>query len=142
MKIEVEKEYNVNMQIDQLWNAITDFSMETEFWGNIRDIRILRCEGNVVEREATVGPRPFGSKTKQTITMEPMKTINVKIEGESMNGYRSIELTETGQGKTKAKICWNLDIMEVPAFVEGIATGQLSKATDMAIEKIGLMRAR
>ena len=142
MKIEVEKEYNVNMQIDQLWNAFTDFSMETEFWGNIRDIRILRWEGNVVEREATVGPRPFGSKTKQTITMEPIKAINVKIEGESMNGYRSIELIETGQGKTKAKITWNLEIMELPDFVKGIVTGQLSRATDTAIEKISIMRAR
>lgn len=136
MKISVEKDYTIRTAKDLVWKALTDFSRETEYWGNIKDITVLKEDGNLIVREATVGPMPFGARTKQTVTFVPQKAILVKIEGASMSGDRTIHISENGSEETKVKVEWNLEIKEVPAFVQGIVSGQLTKATDRAIKMI------
>ena len=53
-----------------------------------------------------------------------------------MSGERTIYLSENSERETKLKIEWNLEIKEVPAFVQKIVSGELSKATDQAMKLI------
>lgn len=124
------------MPSGKVWNALTDFSKESENWEYIRDVKVLKQEGNIIEREATVGPRPFGSRTRQIITLEPEKVISVDIQGESMSGKRVIRIEENSSDKSQVNVEWNLDIKEVPGFVREIITGQLTKSTNRAISMI------
>lgn len=138
MLVKIEKEYKVNAPREKVWDSLIDFSRESENWEYIRDVKVLKHDGNIIEREATVGPRPFGARTRQVITMEPKNSINVRIEGESMNGKRLIRISEDSSGKTLVNVEWNIEIKEVPGFVREIISSQLTKSTNRAISMIDM----
>lgn len=136
MSIHVRKEYVLATDRESAWKSLTDFTHEEANWGNIRDVKVLKNDGNVLERTATVGPKLFGSKTRQVITMNPMNNIDLKFDGKSLSGNRTIRISEDSPGKIRIDIEWNIEIREVPDFVQGIVSDQLEKATDHAISLV------
>lgn len=137
MKIQVEKTYTIKAEIARVWEVISDLSNDGVFWQNIRNIRVIRQEKNLVVREATVGPRAFGALTTQYITLEPPSRIQTRLEGSTVNGERLIMARDTEKGETVVDVCWNLEFEKIPEFIGNIIAGQLSKATDEALSLIG-----
>lgn len=135
MEVNISCEKAGSVDIASVWSALTDFSKESEYWTNIRNVKVLEERGNTIKREAVVGPRGFGMKTLQILHFEFGKSFFVEISGEHVTGMREISL-QSDNGKTKIAVKWWLEIGEVPAFVKGIVTKQLGKATENALEKI------
>lgn len=135
MEIEIEREKTGSADVASLWSALTDFSKESDYWTNIRNVRVIEENGNTVKREAVVGPRGFGMKTFQTLTFDLGKSFDVEISGDRVTGKREISLREENE-RTKIIVKWMLDIGDAPGFVKSIVTTQLGKATEKALEKI------
>jgi carbon monoxide dehydrogenase subunit G len=133
--IEIEKSKEMRAGVDQVWQLLSDTDKDEEYWGAIRDIKVLKREGNTVEREATVGPRAFGHKGRQTIVLNPKKSIGLTMAGEGVSGERNITLVPNGEGSTRVDVSWKIDVKDVPGFVQGIVKGQISKATEDALKK-------
>jgi uncharacterized protein YndB with AHSA1/START domain len=121
--------------VERVWDILTDQEDEAKYWANIRDVKVLRREENLIEREATVGPRAFGQKTKQVITLDPRKTIRVTISGDGMAGERLIALKPTKEA-TEVDVEWKIEVKGVPGFVQGIVKNQISNATEKALDMI------
>jgi carbon monoxide dehydrogenase subunit G len=130
------KKQTIKAGLDEVWDVLSDMDKEREYWTNVRDIKVLGTEGNKVEREATVGPRAFAQKTRQTLVFSPKKSIRLSIEGESMSGERTIMVSPAGEAETTVEVVWGLELNGVPGFVEGIVKGQISKVTEEALKKI------
>lgn len=134
--LNVNKEKTIDGSVEDCWKELTDFSKETAYWPNIRNINVLNDKGSTIEREAVVGPHAFGAKTKQTLTLEHPGSIHVEFEGDGLKGFRDIILAETDGGKTIIKVSWDLQLGNVPGFVFNIIRSQISKTTDNALNKI------
>jgi len=133
--VTIEKSCEMLASVDLVWELISDTDRDQEYWGAIRDIKVLKREGNTIEREATVGPRAFAQKSRQTLVLDPKKSIELTMTGEGMGGERKIILVSTGEDSTRVDVSWNLEVKNVPGFVQGILRAQISKATEDALKK-------
>ncbi len=133
--ITIEKSCEILSSVDRVWELISDTDEDQDYWGAIRDIKILNRDGTTIEREAVVGPRAFAQKTRQTLVLEPKKSIEMRMAGEGMAGERKIVLVPTGENRTRVDVSWNLEVKNVPGFVQGIVKGQISKATEDALKR-------
>ena len=133
--VTIEKSCEMLASVDRVWELISDTDKDQEYWGAIRDIKVLKRDGNTIEREATVGPRAFAQKSRQTLVLDPKKSIELTMAGEGMGGERKIVLVPTGEDSTRVDVSWNLEVKNVPGFVQGIVKGQISKATEDALKR-------
>ena len=133
--VTIEKSCEMLASVDRVWELISDTDKDQEYWGAIRDVKVLKRDGNTVEREAVVGPRAFAHKSKQTLVFDPKKSIGLTMTGEGMTGERQITLVPMGKNGTRVDVSWKLDVKNVPGFVQGIVKGQISKATEDALKK-------
>lgn len=133
--ISIRKSGVVNANINSVWKVLLDEEKESSYWKEIRNIVVKSRSGNTIEREAIVGPRLFGLKTHQVVTMFPKTRILLRFAGEQVTGQRDVELNQDGS-ETQINVSWELELKEVPDFVQGIVQNQISKVTEGAIEMI------
>ena len=132
----ITKNREVRAGVDRIWEILVDWENERKYWTNERDIKVLSSGGNVIEREATVGPRGFAQKTRQKIVLDPKKSIRLSLEGEQIAGERTIVLTPMSKNETRVEVAWDLVLDGVPGFVEGIVKNQVAKVTEDALRKV------
>ena len=133
MSATIERSSEIFSSIDPVWELISNTDKDEEYWGAIKDIRVVNREGNTIEREATVGPR--GHKTRQTIVLDPKKSILTTIVGEGITGERRIVLVPMGKSRTRVDVSGKLEVTGVPGFVQGLLTRQISKSTEEALKR-------
>jgi carbon monoxide dehydrogenase subunit G len=134
--VTIEKSCDMLASVDRVWALISDTDKDQENWGAIKDIKVIKRDGNTIEREAMVGPGAFARKSRQTLVLEPQRSIGMTMVGEGMGGERKIILVPTGENSTRVDVSWNLEVKGVPGFVQNIVKSQISKATDEALKKI------
>ena len=134
--VTIEKSCEMLASVDRVWELISDTDKDQENWGAIKDIKVLKRDGNTIEREAMVGPGAFARKSMQTLVLEPKRSIGMTMAGEGMGGERKIVLVPTGENSTRVDVSWSLEVKGVPGFVQNIVKSQISKATDGALKKI------
>jgi len=132
----ITKNREVRAGVDRIWEILVDWENERKYWTNERDIKVLSSGGNVIEREATVGPRGFAQKTRQKIVLDPKRSIRLSLEGEQIAGERTIVLTPMSKNETRVEVAWDLVLDGVPGFVEGIVKNQVAKVTEDALRKV------
>jgi len=134
--ITIGKSVEILSNVDRVWELLSDTDKDEEHWGAIRDIKVLKRDGNTIEREAMVGPRAFARKSRQTLALDPKKSIHLTMTGEGMMGERKVTLVPLGKNSTRVDVWWKLEVKDVPGFVQNIVKGQISKATEEALKKI------
>jgi polyketide cyclase/dehydrase/lipid transport protein len=137
----VAKRREVRAAADRVWDELVDWENESTYWPNVSGIRVLKSEGTKIEREATVGPRAFAKKTRQTIVLEPKKSIRLSFAGDEVVGKRGITVVPLTDGRSKLEVTWELELSRIPGLVQNLVrnqmvSSQISKATDAALEKI------
>jgi len=133
--ITIERSCEIISNVDRVWELVSDTDKDEAYWGAIKDIKVLKRDGNTIEREAVVGPRAFARKSRQTLVLDPKKSINLTMAGESMSGERRLILVPMGKNSVRVDVTWKLEVKDVPGFVQGIVKGQISKATENALKK-------
>jgi uncharacterized protein YndB with AHSA1/START domain len=134
MKISKSREFLSS--VDDVWGISSDADSDAKYWSQIRDIKVTKAEGNVLERNATVGSKAFGHGSHQVIVFDPKKTITLTMTGGPMDGERTITLVPMGKNSTRVDVVWNLKLKGVPGFVQSLVKGQISKTTEQALEKM------
>jgi Polyketide cyclase / dehydrase and lipid transport len=134
--VTIKKSREIFGSIDRVWEIMSNTDEDEKYWGAIRDIKVLRKEGNTIERDAYVGPSAFSQKSRQTIVLDPKRSIILTMSGDAMSGGRTVVLMPMGKNETRVDVEWNLELRSVPGFVQGIVKNQISKATEKALAKI------
>jgi uncharacterized membrane protein len=134
--VKISKSREMLSGLDKVWAIFADVDNDPKYWSQIRDIKVQKSEGNMVEREATVGPKTFSHKSHQVLVFDPKKTIRLTMTGGPMDGERTITFVPTGKKSTRVDVEWDLKLKDVPGFVQTIVKGQIGKATDDALKKI------
>src|SRR5271166_2618978 len=133
--IEINKNKELQTPIDTVWEAISDVEGELKYWPILRNVKILRRDGNTIEREATIRRGPLGeAKSTQTLVIEPQdKSTVLRMTKGPMLGTRKIALSSLDKGRTKIDVIWQFEMKGVPGFALGFVKDNISDATEKAL---------
>lgn len=134
--VKISKSLDLPAGLDKVWGVFSDVQSDPKYWSQIRDIEVKKVEGNTVERDATVGPTAFSHRSHQVIVLEPKKRIKLTMKGAPMEGSRTITFVPKGDDSTRVEVEWDLELKDVPGFVQSIVKGQIGKTTEKALERI------
>jgi hypothetical protein len=131
--VTVDESCEIFSGVEEVWALVSDTDRDEEHWGAIRDVKVTKREGNTIEREATVGPR--GHKTKQTLSLDPKRSIQLRFTGDGLAGQRDVWLVPLGERDTRVDVSWRLEVSGVPSFVQGLVKSQISRSTRDALKR-------
>lgn len=130
----IEASSVIHADVSRVWDVFSDTERDEEYWGAIKEIKVIKREGNMLQRKATVGPRHH--ETDQTLVFDPKKSIQLDFVGEGIRGQRRITLVSQGEESSRVDVLWEVEVSGVPGFVRGLVESSISKATEDALKKL------
>lgn len=133
VRIEVSRE--INAPLAKVWKIASDLDNEPKYWHGIKSIKNLKVDGNKIEREVTIAFK--NSKCMETVVLNPMKNIEIKITGGPMKGTKTITLNDVN-GKTKVDVVWDITLSGMMKMFTGMVKGHVQQGTEDALERISI----
>jgi ribosome-associated toxin RatA of RatAB toxin-antitoxin module len=84
--VEINASREVPVPLDRIWDVVSDVESEPRYWRDLHAVYNVRRNGNVIEREVTVGFQ--NSKGRQIVELHPKKSIEVTLTEGPMIGTR------------------------------------------------------
>ncbi len=136
--IKIKKNREISAPVDLVWDVISNMDNEQKYWPTLKDIKVLKSDGDTIEREATIDRGSWGkAKSLQTVIIDPKeKSITVNMTKGPMLGIRKTTLDFLGEDKTKIEVAWEFEMKRVPAFALSHVEDGVSKAIENALAKI------
>jgi uncharacterized protein YndB with AHSA1/START domain len=133
--VEIKTSREIPASIDRVWNIVSDVDSEPRYWRDLHAVYNIRRNGNVIEREVTVGFK--NSKGCQIVELHPKKSIKVRLIEGPMIGNRIITLIpSSGDEKTKVDVSWDVKLSGIPLLFRGIVRERIAEGTKEALERI------
>lgn len=132
--IHVSKE--IVAPLEKVWDIVSDIDREPEFWHGTKSIKNLKKEGNIVEREVVIAFR--NSLCKEIVTIDPKKSVNIKITDGPMRGTKNIIVNtiENNNNKTIIDVEWNIKLSGFFGMFTGMVKKHILEGTEEALERI------
>lgn len=132
--IHVSKE--IVAPLEKVWDIVSDIDREPEFWHGTKSIKNLKKEGNIVEREVVIAFR--NSLCKEIVTIDPKKSVNIKITYGPMRGTKNIIVNtiENNNNKTIIDVEWNIKLSGFFGMFTGMVKKHILEGTEEALERI------
>ena len=135
--ITISKSREVASSVDRVWDTISNLDNEKKYWSVIKDIRILRRDGNTIEREATIMRGPMGDvKSLQTLILNPRASTILKMTKGPLTGTRKTVLNSTGKKKTRIDVIWEFELQGIPEFAHSFVKNNIARVTESALTQI------
>lgn len=124
----------ISASLDKIWNIIADVDNDSKYWQGLNTINNVSKNGNTVERYVTVGFR--NSKGRQSIVLNPKKSILIKLKEGPIIGSKITTLFPIGDNKTRIDVSWKIEKWQVPFFARFFIQKQILDETKQALAKI------
>ena len=135
--IRISKSREVASSVDRVWDAISSLDNEKKYWSVIKDIRILRRDGNTIERETTIMRGPMGDvKSLQTLILNPRESTILRMTNGPLIGTRKIVLNSSGEKRTRIDVNWEFELEGIPEFGHSFVKDNISTVTENALTQI------
>src|ERR687885_1226785 len=132
--ININSNQVVAAPLDKVWDVVYDVDNDPKYFEQYRDIRNISKEGNKIEREVTVGFQ--NDKARQTIVLNPRKSVELTITHGPIQGTRITTLSQIDVGRTRIDISWNFTPSDVPSIDHGMIKSEMTRLTKKALQKI------
>ena len=132
--ININSNQVVAAPLDKVWDVVSDVDNDPKYFEQYRDIRNISKEGNKIEREVTVGFQ--NDKARQTIVLNPRKSVELTITHGPIQGTRITTLSQIDVGRTRIDISWNFTPSDVPSIDHGMIKSEMTRLTKKALQKI------
>lgn len=131
-------EINANREIpaplDRVWSIVSDVDSEPRYWRDLYAIYSISRNGNVIEREVTVGFRNL--KGRQIVELHPKKSIEMTLTEGLMTGNRIITLIPSSGETTKISVSWDVKLSGIPLLFRGVVREHIAEGTKEALDRI------
>lgn len=125
----------IGAPVEKVWSIISDLDNEAQYWHGTKSVRNISKNGNVVEREVVIAFK--NAKTRQTVTLTPMTSIETEITEGPITGNRTVTLNRSvGGGKTKIEVTWDFKLAGMMSIFTGMVKKHISEGTEQALERI------
>ncbi len=120
--------------LDKVWEIIADVDREPEFWYGTKSIKNTKKIGKIIEREVVISFR--NSVCKQIVTIDPKKSVKIRIIDGPMKGTKNLMLNDIGDNKTRIDVEWDIQMAGFLGMFTRMVKRHISEGTDEALERI------
>jgi carbon monoxide dehydrogenase subunit G len=125
----------IGAPLDKVWGIISDVDNEAQYWHGTRSVRNISKNGNVIQREVVIAFKD--AKTMQTVTLNPMTSIDTRITDGPITGSRIVTLSTATDGKTtKVDVAWDFKLAGLLSVFGGMVKKHIGEGTEQALERI------
>jgi hypothetical protein len=117
-----------------VWEVVADVDNEPRHWRGLSSVRNISRNGNVIEREVTVGAMNF--RSLQTVVLNPKRSIETTMTEGVMTGSRTITLSPLGDEGTRVDVSWDIEMPGIPSLFKGNVKNGIAKGTEGALDSI------
>src|SRR5215469_6972628 len=134
MVVTISDSREILAPIDRVWEIVADVDNDPKYW-HINGIHNISRDGNVIEREVTVG---FRNSSRQTVVLTPKQSIEVTMTEGRVKGKRLIMLNPVpgNDNKTRLDISWNIELSGIPLLGRSFVKSQFKNTTKEALDRI------
>jgi carbon monoxide dehydrogenase subunit G len=131
--VEIQVSVEIDAQINNVWNIVSDIDNEPKFWKGTKEIRNISKKDNTVIREITIAFRD--QKCMQEVKVYPKEKIEVLFTKGVIEGSKIITLTAKDE-KTILKVKWDIKLSGMMGMFTGMIKKHIKSGTEQALQKI------
>lgn len=131
----IEASRDISAPLEKVWATVSDVDSEPKYYSGLNSVSNIRKDGNIVEREVTVGFRNQSSRQRVEIDDRNKSIIVTNLDGH-IRGTRTVALTPGDNGTTRMSISWALDLADIPFIGKNIVRKNLEKSTGDALKRL------
>jgi ribosome-associated toxin RatA of RatAB toxin-antitoxin module len=123
----------LSAQLDRVWDIVADVDNEPQYWHGTKTVKNISRSGNTIEREVTIAFK--NSKCRQTVVLNPKKSVEITITEGPLKGTKVITLSHSGNS-TKIDVVWDIKLAGFLGMFTGMVKKHIAEGTEEALERI------
>jgi ribosome-associated toxin RatA of RatAB toxin-antitoxin module len=132
--ITINTSREISASLDRIWNIIADVDNEPKYWHGTKTVKNISRDNNRIEREVTIAFKD--SKCRQTVLLNPNKSVEIIITEGPIKGTKTVMLHPLDNRKTRIEVVWKIKLTGFLSIFSGMVKGHISKGTDEALVRI------
>lgn len=132
--ITINTSREISASLDRIWNIIADVDNEPKYWHGTKTVKNISRDNNRIEREVTIAFKD--SRCRQTVLLNPNKSVEIIITGGPIKGTKTVMLHPLDNRKTRIDVVWKIKLTGFLSIFSGMVKGHISKGTDEALVRI------
>jgi ribosome-associated toxin RatA of RatAB toxin-antitoxin module len=124
----------INSPVSEVWKILSDVDREPEFWHGTKSIRNITKSDKVVEREVVIAFK--NSVCKETVTIDPMKSITTVITDGPLKGKKVVVINPDGDKESIVDVEWDIRLSGFMGIFSKMVKKHILEGTNDALERI------
>ena len=123
----------VSAPLDRVWDVVGDVDNDPKYWHGTKTVKNINKSGNTIEREVTIAFKD--SKCRQTVVINPKKSVEITITEGPMKGTKVVTLSSFGD-KIRVEVVWDIKLSGFFGMFTGMVKKHIAEGSDEALERI------
>ena len=124
----------INAPVTEVWRILSNTDREPEFWHGTKSVKNISKSGNTVEREVVIAFK--NSVCKETVTIDPMKSVTTEITDGPMKGRKTVVINADGQNASVVDVDWDIRLSGFMSIFSKMVKKHILEGTNDALERI------
>jgi ribosome-associated toxin RatA of RatAB toxin-antitoxin module len=124
----------MNASVSDVWKILSDLNREPEFWHGTKSIKNISKSDKMVEREVVIAFK--NSICRETVTIDPMKSITTQIIDGPIKGKKVIVINPDGDQASVVDVEWDIRISGFMGIFSKMVKKHILEGTNDALERI------
>lgn len=125
---------NIDAPVSEVWKVLSDIDREPEFWHGIKSINNTSKSDNIVEREVVIAFK--NSVCKETVTLDPMKSITTNITEGPIKGKKIVVINPDGDDASVVDVEWDIQLSGFMGIFSKMVKKHILEGTNDALNRI------
>jgi ribosome-associated toxin RatA of RatAB toxin-antitoxin module len=132
--ITVNASREMSASVDRIWDIIADVDNEPKYWRGTKTVKNISKAKKKIEREVTIAFKD--SKCRQTVQLNPKKSVEIMITQGPIRGTKTVQLNPLDKHKTRIDVVWNIKLTGFLGLFTGMVKRHIAEGTDEALVRI------
>ena len=124
----------MNASVSEVWKILSDPNREPEFWHGTKSIKNISKSDKMVEREVVIAFK--NSICRETVTIDPMKSITTQIIDGPIKGKKVIVINPDGDQASVVDVEWDIRISGFMGIFSKMVKKHILEGTNDALDRI------
>jgi ribosome-associated toxin RatA of RatAB toxin-antitoxin module len=124
----------MNASVSDVWKILSDLNREPEFWHGTKSIKNISNSDKMVEREVVIAFK--NSICRETVTIDPMKSITTQIIDGPIKGKKVIVINPDGDQASVVDVEWDIRISGFMGIFSKMVKKHILEGTNDALDRI------
>jgi hypothetical protein len=124
----------MSASVSEVWKILSDLDREIEFWHGTKSIKNISKSDKVIEREVVIAFK--NSICRETVTIDPMKSITTHITDGPIKGKKVVVINPEGDQASVVDVEWDIRISGFMGIFSKMVKKHILEGTNDALDRI------